>query len=190
MAAKVHYVKSARKDYPAHGIAKGEPYYWWKFRYGGKHYSKTAPPPSRLTQSDFLREWLSIGEDLGREDGATFDETTADEYADRLDALYDSEESKFENLPESLQDVARRRYDLLMQSILTGRGIAPDGRSLGNDAHPPGVIFDDQKAELLQLCATLGIQPPETRLHDWEDWNRAILGGPSYRRPSGLSGLV
>lgn len=103
MAAKVHLVKSARKDYPEHGIKKGEPYYWWKFRYGGKHYSKTAPAPSRLTQSDFLREWLSIGEDLGREDGATFDEMTADEYADRLDALYDSEESKFENLPESLQ---------------------------------------------------------------------------------------
>lgn len=86
-------------------------------------------------------------------------------------------------------DVARRRYDLLMQSILTGRGIAPDGRSLGNDAHPPGVIFDDQKAELLQLCATLGIQPPETRLYDWEGVNQAMRGA-SYRRPSGLSKLI
>lgn len=71
-------------------------------------------------------------------------------------------------------DVARRRYDLLMQSILTGRGIAPDGRSLGNDAHPPGVIFDDQLAELRMLAASLGIEPPVTERHDWEDYNRAL----------------
>lgn len=104
MAAKVHLVKSARKDYPAHGIKKGEPYYWWKFRYGGKHYSKTPPPPSQLTQSEFLSEWLSIGEDLGREDGASFDETMADEYADRLDNLYGTLEDSLSNLPDSLQD--------------------------------------------------------------------------------------
>lgn len=87
-------------------------------------------------------------------------------------------------------DVARRRYDLLVQSILTGRGISKDGRSLGDDAHPPGVIFDDQLAELRQLCATLGIEPPQTRRHDWQDWNEVFTSGRSYRRPSGLSGLV
>lgn len=87
-------------------------------------------------------------------------------------------------------DVARRRYDLLMQSILTGRGISRDGRELGDDAHPPGVIFDDQLAELRQLCATLGIEPPQTRRIDWDDWNRAMLASAPYRRPSGLSGLV
>lgn len=87
-------------------------------------------------------------------------------------------------------DVARRRYDLLMQSIITGRGISKDGRSLGDDAHPPGVIFDDQLAELRQLCATLGIEPPATVRHDWEDWNEVFTSARSYRRPSGLSGLV
>ena len=41
---RVHHVKSARKDNPV--AKKGESYYWWKFRYGGKRYSKT-PRPGR-----------------------------------------------------------------------------------------------------------------------------------------------
>jgi len=46
---RVHHVKKARKDNPA--AKKGEPYYWWKFRYGGKRFSATRPRPSQLTQS-------------------------------------------------------------------------------------------------------------------------------------------
>jgi hypothetical protein len=46
---RVHHVKKARKDNPV--AKKGEPYYWWKFRYGTKHYSKTPPRASQLTQS-------------------------------------------------------------------------------------------------------------------------------------------
>lgn len=32
---RVNHVKAARKD------NQGEPYCWWKFRYGGKHYPHT-----------------------------------------------------------------------------------------------------------------------------------------------------
>ena len=49
---KVTHVKRARKDNP---VAKaGESYYWWKFRYGGKHFSLTYPKQSQLTQSPYL----------------------------------------------------------------------------------------------------------------------------------------
>ena len=51
---RANFVKAARKDYPDHGIKKGDSYYWWKFRYGGKWMSKTRPRPSQLTQSEFL----------------------------------------------------------------------------------------------------------------------------------------
>lgn len=71
-------------------------------------------------------------------------------------------------------DEARRRYDLLIASIRTGRGIARDGRSLGNDAHPPGVIFDDQLAELRTLAGILGIEPPATVRYDWDSDNPAL----------------
>ena len=51
---KVHFVKKARQDNPA--VKKGESYYHWSFRYGGKRYSKTRPRQSQLTQS----KWSDI----------------------------------------------------------------------------------------------------------------------------------
>jgi hypothetical protein len=51
---RVTYVKKARKDHPAGGIKKGDSYYWWKFRYGGKRFSRTPPRQSQLTNSDKL----------------------------------------------------------------------------------------------------------------------------------------
>lgn len=51
---RVYHVKKARKDHPRGGIKKGESYFWWKFRFGGKCYSRTMPRPSQLTQSDKL----------------------------------------------------------------------------------------------------------------------------------------
>lgn len=49
---RVTHVKKARKDNPV--AKKGESYYWWKFRYGGKHFSLTYPKSSQLTQSPYL----------------------------------------------------------------------------------------------------------------------------------------
>ena len=60
---RVHHVKAA-KDYPDHGIKKGEMYFHWKFRYGGKHRSKVRPRSSQLTQSDFLSQMYGIQEEI------------------------------------------------------------------------------------------------------------------------------
>lgn len=49
--ARVTFVKKARKAIKSAGIAKGQSYYWWKFRFGGKRVSKTPPRRSQLTQS-------------------------------------------------------------------------------------------------------------------------------------------
>ena len=59
---RVHFVKKARKSNKAYGIKKGESYYWWKFRHGGKRVSKKPPRPSQLTQSAFLSSFYSIEE--------------------------------------------------------------------------------------------------------------------------------
>jgi hypothetical protein len=66
---RVHYVKKAAKDNPA--VKKGEPYYWWKFRYGGKRYSAIRPRESQLTQSKWS-EALSAMEAC--EDAASLDD--------------------------------------------------------------------------------------------------------------------
>ena len=60
---RVHSQKAA-KDYPAHDIKKGDTYYWWKFRHGGKVLSKTFPRQSQLTQSDKLSRAYATAENL------------------------------------------------------------------------------------------------------------------------------
>ena len=57
---KVHHVKKARKDNRA--VKKGESYYWWKFAYSSKRYSKTYPKASQLTQSDKLSRYYEAQE--------------------------------------------------------------------------------------------------------------------------------
>lgn len=104
--ARATFVKSARKDYPDYGIKKGESYYWWKFRYGGKHVSKTAPRPSQLTNSSFLSAVygaLEIIEDLDAKDGA---EAVADAIRDAAQQIRDAADetqSNLDNMPEGLQ---------------------------------------------------------------------------------------
>ncbi len=68
--ARAHHVNKARKDNP---VAKaGESYYWWKFRFGGRHYSKTEPKASQLTQSPYLsviysceEQWENLDDPTG-----------------------------------------------------------------------------------------------------------------------------
>lgn len=83
---KVHFVKSARKSNPAAEV--GDAYYWWAFRQGGKHYSKTPPRPSQLTSSEKKSrsyaaseciEDLRVGELVTKEDVTELAETLADE---------------------------------------------------------------------------------------------------------------
>jgi hypothetical protein len=51
---RVYKVHKARKADKAYGIKKGDTYYWWKFRRGGKVKSKTYPKRSQLTRSSNL----------------------------------------------------------------------------------------------------------------------------------------
>lgn len=101
---RVHYVKAARKENP---VAKvGEPYYWWKFRYGGKHYSLTPPRPSQLTQSAYLggvRALAEEAEDWPIEEASDF-EGLRDEVCSRLSELRDEAQDSLDNMPENLQE--------------------------------------------------------------------------------------
>jgi hypothetical protein len=101
--ARVTHVMKARKDIPSAGIKAGESYYWWKFRYGGKHYSKTPPKRSQLTQSAFYSAVYDLQDQIG---GASPDESLRDLRDDVVSTLEDLKsecESNFDNIPESLQ---------------------------------------------------------------------------------------
>lgn len=100
---RVHYVKKARKDNPA--VKAGEPYYWWKFRYGGKRYSKTRPLPSQLTQSEYLSTGYSLQECLPTMFCVFEDlENDRDEVVGQLEQLRDMSQESLDNMPQELQD--------------------------------------------------------------------------------------
>lgn len=99
---RVHFVKRARKKNPVADV--GESYYWWKFRYGLKHYSKTPPRSSQLTQSPFLQGYYGIQDRLAELDG--LDEETAYEIIDEIDSLSGECESSLYNMPEQFQDTS------------------------------------------------------------------------------------
>ncbi|KKN90154.1 hypothetical protein LCGC14_0232700 [marine sediment metagenome] len=99
---RVHHVKKARKDNPV--VKRGEPYYWWKFAFGPKRFSKTHPRRSQLTQSDFLGQVYDLEDEIGdlKADSALNDFT--DDFAERIRALGEEQADKRANMPEQLQD--------------------------------------------------------------------------------------
>jgi len=103
---KVNTVNKARKAYPEHGIKKGDTYYWWKFRFGGKVMSKSYPKASQLTQSEFLSTVYGIVEQLEMLDGSDITESRLEDIIMDLETLRDETQDKFENMPEQLQDTS------------------------------------------------------------------------------------
>lgn len=103
--ARATFVKSARKDYPEQGIKKGESYYWWKFRYGGKRFSKKPPRPSQLTGSDFLSTVYAALESV--EDCPLDDAEAAAlcirDASEQIQEAGDDQGDKVSNMPDGLQ---------------------------------------------------------------------------------------
>jgi|TARA_Y100000296_G_scaffold78601_1_gene101569 hypothetical protein len=131
---RVTFVKSARKENP---VAKvGEPYYWWKFRYGGKRYSLTAPRRSQLTQSAHYGAIYDIEDEIGNfspdreleeqtKECADLALDTAKESAqelidglkDQLAELGETAQESLDNMPEALQEAPTGE---LLQSRIDG----------------------------------------------------------------------
>jgi len=103
---RVNTVEHARKAYPESGIKKGDKYFWWKFRYGGKHMSLTEPKPSQLTQSEFLSGLYAIQERIGdlTADSAEDLESEVGEIASELRQLGEDCRDRKGNMPEGLQE--------------------------------------------------------------------------------------
>jgi hypothetical protein len=101
---RVTFVKAARKDNPV--CKKGESYYWWKFRYGGKRYSLTRPRQSELTQSEFLSQAYALQErleDLTCEDAQELQDEL-NSIAEEARNLGEEQQDKLYNMPDQLQD--------------------------------------------------------------------------------------
>lgn len=102
---RLNYVKAAAKDHPDYGIKKGEFYYWWKFRRGGKHVSKTQPPRSALIASPFLSAVAVIEERIEKMKPENIEDfqSERDEIAEEIRNLGEEQQEKLDNMPDSLQ---------------------------------------------------------------------------------------
>ena len=93
--------RRAAKDYPASGIKKGEKYYTWKFKFGGRRRQKERPLPEQLTQSPYLQEWLPLQREIEAFDGTASD---LDSLLERVRDLGQEQQDKLDNMPDGLQD--------------------------------------------------------------------------------------
>ena len=100
---RVTHVKKARKDNPV--CKKGESYYWWKFRYGGKRYSLTPPRPSQLTQSAYYSQVRGLVEMIEDNEVNDNDDFTSlrDEVSSELETIRDECQENLDNMPDQLQ---------------------------------------------------------------------------------------
>jgi hypothetical protein len=116
--AKVNLVKKANKpnavvsqddiDRANAGEAGAASYYWWAFRFGGKHYSKAYPRASMLTQSEFLSSIYGLCEqleDMRSEHYATLEDlkSEVDSVVDEIRSLGEEQTDKLYNMPDGLQ---------------------------------------------------------------------------------------
>jgi hypothetical protein len=100
--ARVHHRK-ARKDYPAHGIKRGDMYYFAQIKTGPRSSrtirSLTRPTRSQLTSSDFMSQSYDLDDAVSAAD----DVETLRSLADDIRQLGEDQQEKLDNMPEGLQ---------------------------------------------------------------------------------------
>jgi hypothetical protein len=143
---RVNFVKAAAKDNSL--VKKGESYYWWKFRFGGKHMSLTPPKPSQLTQSPYTSGVLALQEMV--------DEFPLSEVAD-LEMLRDDVDSQLDEIKSTVEDSLSNMPDGLQQgetgSMMQERIDACDNAQ--SDAQSLDVDFTSDLADVQE-----GDDPP------------------------------
>lgn len=95
--------RTARKDYPEHGIAKGDVYYYAQIKTGPRSSKvirqKEPIKQSQLTSSEYLSRLYDIQERVAE----VSDLESMREIAEELRELGQEQRDKFDNMPEGLQ---------------------------------------------------------------------------------------
>jgi hypothetical protein len=180
---RVHTQK-AGKDYPDIGVKKGETYYWWKFRYGGKRMSKTYPKRQQLTQSAFLGSVYDIEDAISELTAETPEdlELAVESIVGDLENLKDETQSNLDNIQDHLQEshINTRRIEALDEMIDELNGITV------NDYDEPD--RDEIRSELEQEDDDPDADPSdkeiddriESKLRDWIEEKLQEIQAVSY----------
>lgn len=163
--ARAHFVKKARNAVPEGvcgikgGIKPGDSYWWWKFRRGGKLYSKQRPRRSQLTGSWYYATIFDL-EDLtiakASADSGLGD--LRDEIVSALEDLRDECQGNLDNMPEGLQqgptgELLQQRVDDLENAISEFEDLEldePDEDSFDESERQEGESDEDFKARMTQ----------------------------------------
>lgn len=138
--ARAHFVKKARKDVPNTDIKAGDSYWWWKFRFGGKHVSKTQPRPSQLTQSAHYGAVLDLQDLIGGLEANDGLEGVRDDIVAQLEELRDNAQESLDNMPDNLRDnsssgeMLHERIDAMENAISEFEGL--DFSDVPDDEEP------------------------------------------------------
>jgi hypothetical protein len=170
---RVTHVKAARKDNQV--CKKGESYFWWKFRYGGKRYSLKYPRPSQLTQSAYYGTVRSLSETLEDQNIQANDELVSarDDIVSELENLRDETQESLDNMPDSLQysptgELLQERVDAVENAIGEVECVEefdedePDESDFGeedeecSDCNGDGVIDEEDGDEECENCNGTG----------------------------------
>lgn len=141
--ARAHFVKAARQDNPV--VKKGESYWWWKFAYGAKQYSKDKPSRSQLTRSYFLGELYNIQDSI-----EAMTEPETEDIVVAINELREQCEDSLENMPEHLRETSQsgetlqERIDALEAWVNELEAIDVDPEEL------EGAEYEEWKAEVLE----------------------------------------
>lgn len=135
--------RTARKDYPEAGIAKGDTYFFAQIKTGPRSSrtirSKSPIPRSQLTTSSFLSSLYDI-EDNGFE-GVDSAEGLR-EVAERVRELGQEAQDSFDNMPEGLQQ--GQTGELLEERAQSCESWADDIESLADELEMALSEFDEQ----------------------------------------------
>lgn len=145
------YQRKAGKDYPQHGIKKGDTYFAWSFYREPERKSKTRPLPSQLTNVESEALMLEVYE---------LDEfRNPEEVRSAISSLEDAaemEQEKADNISEHFPDSeaaqrAEAHVDALEGAISELESIADDwedyNSTLGEDGEPTEETIDHSHHE-------------------------------------------
>lgn len=141
-------------------IKKGESYYWWQFKNGGKNISKDRPKNSQLTQSAFKQAVYEFEERISEFSPTEADEVASfvEELKSDMETLKDETEEKLNNMPEGLQqgstgELLQERIDALDNTI----------------SELDGIDCDYEEPTLQEWIDDEGKEEKDEDGNDWED---------------------
>lgn len=158
--------RKARKDYPEHGIAKGDEYWYVSIKTGARSSrvmrQKTPFKRSQLTQSDYLSQlydWEDEKADIGQMEDA-------ESFAERIRDLGNEQQEKLDNMPEGLQQgdtgqMIQERIDACENAASEIEEIISEWESDRDDHESKKRDFEEYEKARDEWDENSGEDPPE-----------------------------